>query len=387
MSISSLSDCLSNVYACLSDFALTESFWGKFESIYGTEYDLAKAEVIQSRWASGDFGDLPPIEIVSGEVLGSAVGAYAASNNTIYLSDLFLRTASTEQVVTVILEEIGHFVDALINTQDSPGDEGEIFAAFAQNIVLSPTVLEKLIAQADQAAIMVDDQLIWVETSNGSTPAPPMLARPEDRSRFQVTTFATGLNFPTSMTTLADGSLLVATSLGGNNSFLFGSSSGRLVRLVDADNNGVADGQAQLMADGLPGLVTSVRRVGNLVAALSSQNLAQAITFWRTGDSPGDSFSPLGRLNFTFPSGFEHTTYALATRQSPDIPGAIELYFNVGSKANSSSTLPADTVGLAGSGDINFASAVLNADSIYRVLITDTGFSLNVGVPLQIATG
>lgn len=43
----------------------------------------------------------------------------------------------------------------------------------------------------------------------------PTLAREEDRARFRVTAFATGLGYPTSMTTLADGSLLVATSEGG----------------------------------------------------------------------------------------------------------------------------------------------------------------------------
>jgi len=53
--------------------------------------------------------------------------------------------------------------------------------------------------------------------------AAPTLARSEDRSRFEITTFATGLAFPTSMTALGDGSLLVATSSGGLNSSLWAS--------------------------------------------------------------------------------------------------------------------------------------------------------------------
>lgn len=96
------------------------------------------------------------------------------------------------------------------------------------------------------------------------------LARPQDQSRFRVTTFATGLSFPTTMTTLADGSLLVGESVG---SMLWTSTTGRLVRLVDANADGVADGPPQELAGGsdLPGMVTSVRRVGDLVVALSSQ--------------------------------------------------------------------------------------------------------------------
>ena len=75
-----LTDYLASVYTYLSDFALSHLFWANFESIYGTEYDFAKAETIRSGWASSDFSDLPPIEVVSAEVLGSALGGYGASN-------------------------------------------------------------------------------------------------------------------------------------------------------------------------------------------------------------------------------------------------------------------------------------------------------------------
>src|SRR5688572_384557 len=55
---------------------------------------------------------------------------------------------------------------------------------------------------------------------------------------FRITTFATNLNFPLGMARLTDGSLLVAVSDGTS----FGSGVGKLVRLVDADQDGVADG-------------------------------------------------------------------------------------------------------------------------------------------------
>jgi glucose/arabinose dehydrogenase len=77
---------------------------------------------------------------------------------------------------------------------------------------------------------------------------PPPLARPQDQSRFHATTFATGLAYPTSMTELADGSLLVATNAGGSawlSNYIFASPSASLVRLIDADRDGVADGRAQ----------------------------------------------------------------------------------------------------------------------------------------------
>ena len=224
-------------------------------------------------------------------------------------------------------------------------------------------------------------------------PLTPTFARPIDRARLSIVPFATGLANPTSMAELADGSLLVATSNGGQTwiaNDLFGSTSGALVRLVDTDGDGVADGAPQVLASaGLPGLVTSVRRVGNLVVALSAQSGGPAITAWRTGATPSDPLTAAGKLSFSFPNGWEHTTYALAMR--PAAAGGIEVYFNVGSKVNTAATSASETVGLNASDGASFINALgavqMVGDSIQRVVMTDTGTSLTVAAPVPIATG
>jgi len=224
-------------------------------------------------------------------------------------------------------------------------------------------------------------------------PLTPAFARPIDQSRFRIVPFASGLANPTSMAELADGSLLVATSNGAKTWIehdLFGSTSGALVRLVDTDGDGVADGAPQVLASaGLPGLVTSVRRVGNLVVALSAQSGGPAITAWRTGATPSDPFTSAGRLSFSFPTGWGHTTYALAMR--PAAAGGIEIYFNVGSKVNNAATSPSETVGLSASGGASFVgisgAVQMVGDSIQRVVVNDTGNSLSVAAPVPIATG
>ena len=53
--------------------------------------------------------------------MGGALGAYAASNNTIYLADTFVANATPEDLSAVLLEEIGHSIDAKINQTDSAG--------------------------------------------------------------------------------------------------------------------------------------------------------------------------------------------------------------------------------------------------------------------------
>lgn len=232
---------------------------------------------------------------------------------------------------------------------------------------------------------------LWQMSIGYSEVIPPPLARAEDRARFRVSVFATGLAFPTSMAQLADGSLLVATSQGGTDwldNYIFASQRGSLVRLVDADRDGVADGPPQTLAANLPGLVTTVRREGNLVFAVSLQGGQQSITIWRTGTSPAEALQSAGRLSFTFPPGFEHATCALATR--PAAGGGVEVYFNVGSKENAVSTPPSTTVGITASAGASFtggATFQLAADSVHRLTVLDDGGTITVGAPQQIARG
>jgi hypothetical protein len=214
--------------------------------------------------------------------------------------------------------------------------------------------------------------------------AAPPLARPEDRARFTVTTFASGLAFPTSMTTLADGSLLVATSASGTNFNLWKSGTGSLVRLVDSDADGIADGGPQVLATGLPGLMTSVRRVGDTIVALSSQIGKETITFLRTGSSAAAPLTVAGALRFAFPAGFEHTTFALAARATAG--GGVDVYFNVGAKANSISTSSTATVGLSGIG-VSFTTTTMLPDSVYRVTMTPQEGAPVVSAPVRIAAG
>ena len=77
--------------------------------------------------ATGDFSDIPPIEVLEGTVLHWAAGAYAASTNTIYLNAEWLRLASETQVIKVLTQQLGYHLDSVMNTSDTTGDEGRDF--------------------------------------------------------------------------------------------------------------------------------------------------------------------------------------------------------------------------------------------------------------------
>ena len=91
-----------------------------------------------------------------------AAGAYASSDNTIYLNANWLKSASKNQVVSVLNEELGHHLDAQFNNSDTAGDEGELFA-----LLLTDGTLESL--NSDQLrAIRSEQDKGLIETPDGT---------------------------------------------------------------------------------------------------------------------------------------------------------------------------------------------------------------------------
>ena len=160
---STLLPILPAVYDVLFDFPQSDGFWANWQTAFGTSYDVVKATELRQQWRSRNFSQLPSIEVLSDEVLGTANGAYSSSKNKIYLSASFLNTASSATIVNVILEEIGHYVDAQINPVDSAGDEGEIFANLVSGKSLTPTELAQLKAENDHAVINLGGQAVEIE--------------------------------------------------------------------------------------------------------------------------------------------------------------------------------------------------------------------------------
>ena len=152
------------------------------------------------------------------------------------------------------------------------------------------------------------------------------------------------------------------------------------MRLVDSDQNGIADGPGTTLFSGLPGIVTAVRQAGNLVLATSSQAGAERISVLREGATPADPLSLVGSINFAFPAGWEHKSYTLDVRPTPAQSGLYDVFFNVGSKYNDTNS--ADTVALSG-----LLTGNVLGESIYKVTLNDQGSSVTVSDLMQIAGG
>lgn len=221
---------------------------------------------------------------------------------------------------------------------------------------------------------------LWLAAGLPAQAQPPVVQRGPGYARqdFIVTTFAKNLHFPLSMQQLSDGSLLVGTSNPTGGSFF--SSVGELVRLNDTNNDGVADGTVTILFTGLPGGVTSVRQAGDLILATSSEAGNERISILRTGARPSDPLVLQGSLRFGFPSGWEHTTFALAVAPVSGQNKQYHVVFNVGSKENS--TADTETVALQG-----LLTGVLNGGSLYRFTLQDFGDHVTASNLIWLAKG
>ena len=156
---------MSEVYGDLSKFVAQPDFVAKMNLAFGENWDAAGAKALAEGWFHGDFSDIPPVKVVSSAEIGGANGAFAAATDTIYLSKEFLtqNAANPAAVADVLLEEIGHSVDARLNVADSPGDEGAIFAAVVQGKELSQGEIQALKSEDDTATVAIDGHKYLVE--------------------------------------------------------------------------------------------------------------------------------------------------------------------------------------------------------------------------------
>ena len=207
---------------------------------------------------------------------------------------------------------------------------------------------------------------------SGFAVADPVLGiNPAIPANLQITTFATGLNFPYGMYQLPDGSILAATSNGS----LFGSPL-QIDRITQT--NGVANAPT-VVFNGGAGPATGLTGVGNIVAVATGIGTGSQIVFLQAG--AGGSLTQIGQMTFSYPAGlWWHNSHAIAMRAVPGQPNTYQLAFSVGSQFNDQASV--DTVGISG-----LTSATLTPDSVYRVSFTVNGSTLTPGATSQVASG
>ncbi len=78
-----------------------------------------------------------------------------------------IASEAKQSLADVLTEELGHYIDSEVNEEDTPGDEGEYFAALVSGDELSEEEIERLRGEDDTVAIL--DGLVVVEASSKLT--------------------------------------------------------------------------------------------------------------------------------------------------------------------------------------------------------------------------
>ncbi|MBW4617542.1 MAG: choice-of-anchor L domain-containing protein [Desmonostoc vinosum HA7617-LM4] len=166
-----VNDVSDSVLIPLTNLTANAKFSQTITTSFGNDFNVSKLETLRNQWAARDFSQLPTFEIRSTQDLGGARGAFSQTNNTIYISaEFFSENASNYgSIKNILLEEIGHFIDAQINQVDSPGDEGEIFANLVQGRTLTQEQLQQLKTENDAITITVDAQTLPAEAATTAT--------------------------------------------------------------------------------------------------------------------------------------------------------------------------------------------------------------------------
>ena len=79
--------------------------------------------------AQGDFSGLPKVELMADDELPGARSHFSASSQTVFLNTLWLAGSDQDAVLHELTVRWGEHLDVLLNTSDTPGDEGSHFAA------------------------------------------------------------------------------------------------------------------------------------------------------------------------------------------------------------------------------------------------------------------
>ncbi|MEB3342045.1 Ig-like domain-containing protein, partial [Okeania sp.] len=158
MAVGIIKKALIEVQHNLADFADSATFETDMLTVFSESANVDLGRTIIESLVRGE--DLPPINVVSVEQMNGAAGGFESLTGEVYLADSLINQGSLK-VANVLVEEFGHLVDWELNRIDTPGDEGEWFAALVRGDVLSSEDVRRL--QQENDIVRIIDERVEVE--------------------------------------------------------------------------------------------------------------------------------------------------------------------------------------------------------------------------------
>ncbi|WP_017719227.1 FG-GAP-like repeat-containing protein [Kamptonema formosum] len=163
-----LNSALTGVQSQLQEFFSSPTALERLDRVFEIANQNA-ANLLVQNGAAGIFDSMPHLQILNDAAMNGAQGAFSKTENTIYLADSLLG-GDVRQVEEVLIEEIGHKFDVLLNPGwDTRGDEGELFKNVVLGLPLSDSELLRIQTEDDSSFVVIDNQQIAVEQAYNST--------------------------------------------------------------------------------------------------------------------------------------------------------------------------------------------------------------------------
>jgi murein DD-endopeptidase MepM/ murein hydrolase activator NlpD len=135
----------------------------------GTIYETNEGASFIEAWEINTLLDNFNFQILTDASMHGVSGSYSKENGTVYVSESLVKASFYDRdlLTGVIIEEIGHGIDAILNNEkDTAGDEGELFKSMVLGVNLSANNLLRIQNENDFGTVEVDGKLIQVEQSS-----------------------------------------------------------------------------------------------------------------------------------------------------------------------------------------------------------------------------
>jgi Ca2+-binding RTX toxin-like protein len=152
------------VHQPLQNWALSLDCEVDLEQIFGAKIDWASAYKHLDAFRKGDFSLLPPVVTLPPEDMPELWGGYSRELGQIFISSDCPPHLQTE----ILLEEIGHFLDQELCTEETPGDEGVLFANLVLQRAPEPNELKEWASEKNLHLVIFQKSGYLVEAATKS---------------------------------------------------------------------------------------------------------------------------------------------------------------------------------------------------------------------------
>jgi len=160
------------IEAALVNLNSSGKFFQSLHTVFDPSFSLEAAQKFHRQWLTGNSSSLPNLQIRTVAELDGAQSAFSTETNTLYLSQDYIQEISSQRdaITGILLEEIGHFIAAKINSSNAPDSTPPTAGLMTANVTNGGnSPYQFTVTYSDETAMniaMLDSSDLWVTGPN-----------------------------------------------------------------------------------------------------------------------------------------------------------------------------------------------------------------------------